>query len=314
MILPACPSSDCGIFDRIIITTQPLGGTLISWGLRPGFRAADPFYFYVDFGRSGTDEWEALNSSPIVNDCAYMDINQRYFDQLADFYYRIRLVLPNEVDPSTHKHTEFRSRPQQANGNWIKRDWLIARDICRKEYLLQRKRTNITARGYILKRKRWGTSCPQCKDFDTDEVSNSQCSVCYGTGFVDGYFNAIPYTITVDAVPHREFKQEGTVSMTNNIVLKGRAVAYPYMDTKDVFVRQDNGERFIIRSISNLAELGGIPLVVAPELRLAPTTDIVYQVPLTAYLPSSSSTVPEEAGSLDPNCTNYRVESTGSDW
>lgn len=280
---------ECGVFDRIQIVTQPLGGTIIAWGLRPGFKATGPFHFYVDFGRSGTDEWETLNQTPLVDQCVFIDAKQRQWDHLADFYYRIRLVLPNQ---QVHL-----SMPQQANGLWCKRDWLIGREIIRKEYLLQRKRTNITAVGYILKRRRWGQVCKQCKEFDTGEVLNSNCQICYGTGFVGGYFKAIDFRITTDAPWQREFKRDPQIGNRNDIAQRGRAVAFPYLDTNDVYVRRDSGQRFYVNQIHQIVELGGVPLVVSVELRLAPATDIIYTVPLFG---GSSSSSPSSSSSEAP--------------
>jgi hypothetical protein len=279
--------------QRIQVVTQPQGGTLIAWEMRPQFKAKGPFHFYVDFGRSGTHgEWETLNQLPIVDDCVYMDVKQRGFDHLADFYYRVRLVLPNEIDPETGKCKFCISEPQQANGVWSKRDWLYAREIARKERLMQRKRTNLTAVGFILKRRRWGQPCNVCREYDTDEVQ-AQCNVCFGTGFVGGFFKAVDFTVTMDAPWSRDFKRNEMVAVTNNISRWGRAVAYPYLDTNDLFVRRDSGERFYVNEIKQIVEVGNIPVVVAVELRLAPTTDQAYQVPIYG---GSSSAVPPEPG------------------
>lgn len=286
---PADPGSlPCGVFKRIQVVNQPLGGTLIAWELSEGFGAYGPFNFYVDFGRSGTNEWETLNEQPVVNDCVYMDVCQRYFDQLADFYYRVRLTLPNEIDPQTGTCKVYQSQPQQANGVWSKRDWLLAREIARKEYLLQRKRTNMTAVGHILKRMRYGTPCNDCKDHDTGEVINAECPVCYGTGFIGGYFPAHKFTVTMDGNWTRDFKRDPQISLRNDVIRKGRAVSYPYPDTRDVFVRKDTGERFFLHETTSIAEVGGIPVVVSVGLRLAPTTDIIYTVPLIGFKSSSS--------------------------
>lgn len=294
---------ECGVFDRIQIVTQPTGGTVIAWGLRPGFKATGPFHFYVDFGRSGThDEWEALNQTPLVDQCVFVDAQQHYWDHLVDYYYRIRLVLPNG---DVHV-----SMPQQANGLWCKRDWLIARDIIRKEYLLQRKRTNITAVGFILKRRRWGQVCERCKEFDTGEVVNSNCTLCYGTGFVGGYFKAVDFRITTDAPWAREFKRDPTVGNRNDVAQRGRAVSFPYLDTNDIYVRRDSGQRFYVNQLNNIAELGGIPLVVSVELRLAPVTDIIYTIPLFGGS-SSSSPVSSSSGAEPEWRSGLKID---ADW
>ena len=311
--------TECGVFDRIQVLPQASGGHTLAWGLRPDFRASGPFHFYVEFGRAGMqdEDWEALNRSPIVNDCTYFDSKQRYWDHLPDFYYRLRLVLPGQlVDglPAVHL-----SQLQQANGIWSKRDWLQARDIARKEYLLQRKRTNKTAVGWLLKRRRWGEPCTRCLDHDTQEVQDGGCPVCYGTGYRYGYFPALYFVATMDAPWNREFKRDPNLGTINQVVRQGRAVAYPYTDTNDVFVRQDTGERYYVNAISTLAEIGNIPVITGLELRLAPVTDVIYQVPLLGEASSSGSQIPPApvitsaaaltATTLQP--FSYQIQATG---
>lgn len=289
---PADPvTMGCGIFKRLQIVTRPLGGSSIAWELTPGFSAPGPYHFYVDFGRSGTHgEWEVINSAPIIDECSFVDDSQRHWDHLVDFYYRIRLVLPNVVDIGTGLPTVYASQPHQANGLWSKKDWLLAREIARKEYLMQNKRTNMTSVGFIMKLRRWGQPCGACLEYDTEEVQSGGCATCFGTGFTGGYYKAVDFRITLDAPWQREFKRDETVSMTNNVTRKGRAVAYPYLDSGDIYIRRDSGERYFVNSISQIAEVGGIPIVIGVELKLAPVTDPIYLVPLIGG--SSSSAAP----------------------
>lgn len=308
----------CRYFKRIQIVTHPLGGNLIAWEMYAGLCYDGPLHFYVDFGRPGADfgnmddteqEWETLNQSPVVNHCIYFDPEQRHWDQCIDFYYRIRLVLPGQLDENGEP-TVVLSQPQQANGVLSKRDWLMARDICRKEYLLQRKRTNITARGWILKRKRWGNRCPDCQEFDTKEVLNGRCPRCWGTGFIGGFYPAVEFNTIMSNAPWiREFARDPQISLRNSIIRYGRSVAYPYIDTNDVFVAKDKGDRYYVNRIQTGAEIGNVPLVVILELRLAPVTDIIYTIPLTGSPTSSSSGSSEEPSEwkegLDPNAPNW---------
>jgi hypothetical protein len=285
----------CGIFKRIQTVVQPLGGNMIAWELFPNFNTPGPYHFYVDFGRPGTNEWEPLNQQPVVDSCAFYDTTQWHWDQLIDFYYRVRLVLPSTVDQSGVCQVHV-SQPQQANGFLSKRDWLMAREICRKEYLVQRKRANVTNVGWILKRRRWGTSCDRCKEFDTTEVQSTSCPRCWGTGFLGGYFRGVDFRITMEAPWAREFKRDENVSLTNNIQRLGRVVAYPYLDTNDVYVRRDTGERFYVNNLSSIAEISGVPIVLKVEVRLAPVTDIIYNIPIEGTSSSSSSASVDQCG------------------
>lgn len=276
---PSDPKTlDCTAFKRLQIITQPRGGTLLSWGLKDRFTAPEPFHFYVDFGRAGTTDgdWDTLNCDPIVDECTFLDTQQRHFDTLVDYYYRVRLVLPN-ADCKV-----YASQPQQANGVWSKKDWLIAREITRKEYLQQDKRTNVTSTGYILKRRKFGQKCTQCSTWDSSEVEATSCLECYGTGILKGYRTAINYRVTMEAPWDRRRTLSEQAGTQYNIGRQGRGVAYPHLETLDVFVRRDNGDRFIIQNVKTVAEIGGIPLIYMLELRLAPVTDIIYEVPLVS--------------------------------
>ena len=306
------------VFKRVQVHCQPLGGTLIAWDLWPGMATKSNLHFYVDFGRSGTDEWETLNTLPIVNDCLFMDPLQRHWDELADFYYRIRLVLPDEIDPSTGEPRVYLATPKQANGVWCKKDWLLARWIARKEYLYQRKAVNKTSTGFILKRRRWGQINAQTTDWDTEVVQYSNSEVDYGTGFIGGYFPARDFTVSlVDDQWPREFKVDPSISIRNNIVRHGRAVAYPYVDTFDIYVRRDTGERWFVQKINTVGEVGGVPVVVLLQLGLAPVTDIIYKVPLEGR--SSSSSPSGSSGSSGSETTqpapdDYRVGAEEDGW
>ena len=55
---------------------------------------------------------------------------------------------------------------------------------------------------------------------------------------------------------------------------------FPSIDTKDIWVRADNDERYIIDSYEVVASYRGLPLVANATLKLAPATDIVYSVPI----------------------------------
>ena len=298
----------CDVFERLRVVSVPLGGTQICWKLRDGFVAQGPFYFYVETAPSGSTEWTPINDEPLVDICCATDTYQRYYDQLSYIYYRVRLVLPTVPDANTGLPTEYVSQPQQGNGTWSRRDWLISRDIIRREYLVQRKRHNITSGGYLLKRRRWGTPCPLCLDYDTGGTTQSQsCTTCFGTGFVGGYFPAIDYRFTFEALPQRRIERNEQVGQVNPIVKQARGVCYPHVDSHDIYARTDTGERYVIQNVSNLAEYGGVPLVIRAELRLAPVTDILYTVLLdpvrTTVLvrpDGSSIPFPEDGSPGDP--------------
>ena len=267
---------DCDVFKRLQIQTNPLGGNIIAWELQEGFEQPGPYHFYVDFGRSGTNEWEVLNQTPVIDDCFFVDPCQRHWDNLVDYYYRVRLVLPSVTDEAGNCAV-YISEPQQANGIWGKKDWLTARYIIKQELKLQNKATVKTSAGVLLKRRRFGQQSVTTTTWDTGEVQHTGSEIDYGTGLVGGYYRAIDYRVTFDTPWKREFRRDdGTAGTRGDVKRTGRAIAYPYVEEDDVYVRSDSGERFRISAINTIAEIGNIPIIVQLEMSLAPVTSEIY--------------------------------------
>ena len=297
---------DCEIKQ---VDVQYLGnsGAYICWRLR-GDATYFPgeYHFFVDFGWPATDEWITLNEQPIIDDCCYYDVCKRNWATIIEAYYRVRLVLPSVSGCPVYK-----SQPARANGLLSRKDWRYARDIIRREYLQQK---YDGTEGQLLVRKKFGRACTRCLDWDTREVTDSDCLLCYGTGILGGYYPAVNYTITTAANWNRKIidgdPPRGTAS---DIVKSGRAVHYPAIDTRDVWVRSNNGERYIVDSYTVIAQIRSVPLIVQPVIKLAPMTDIVYSIPLVPS--SSSSSLSSLSSGSGQTCdVNSGLNSSYEDW
>lgn len=286
---------DCDVITRVEVWRMATGSTTICWELSRSFWPPEPtapFHFYVDLGRPATDEWIALNSEPIVDDCCYIDPCQRDLTDGHDVMYRVRLVIPL----STGECVVYKSMPVGTFGRLTKSDWLKARDIARREHLQQRQIEG--TQGFLLKRKKFGVRCPQCTDWDTKEITNSDCGNCYGTGLVGGYYAGVEFWMTLNNNWSRRLKTfeppRGTHDAGNWGT--GRCVFYPPIDTKDIWVRADNDTRYIIDNYVPVAQFRGLPIVVVAQIRLAPASDVIYNVPIEGTPTSSSSSSSSSSG------------------
>lgn len=202
-----------------------------------------------------------------------------------NLFYHVRVVLRPAVSDSSSSSADseypwetYTSLPEQELGVIHKENLLIAREIVRKEYLRLKKKGG--RQGFLLKRKEWGTRCPTCTDFDVGEVINGSCPICFGTGIVGGYYPGIEYWVETTPNKRNQATTEQGIGVTNQQVLTGRAVAYPWISSMDLWVDAETNERFIIRAIQHLAEMEGKPLVLGLELRRLPDTDISKDVPI----------------------------------
>jgi len=292
-------------FYRVEVWHMARGNTQICWEMSKNAFPKGPLYFYVDYGRSGTDDWVVLNpNDPIIDDCCFTDPCQRTWEMLNDAYYRVRMVQPSVPGSSV-----VVSPPVRANGRLNKHDWLVAREIIRKEYL--QAKIEDTA-GFLLKRKKFGVQCPNCLDWDTEEVADSNCKVCFGVGLVGGYYPGSVFTFSLDANWKRRITAGQPPKGTSSDITKNaRCTLFPSIDTKDIWVRADNDERYTIDGYTVVASYRGLPLVGMATLKLAPATDIVYSVPIEA---DPAAEVPEGNDSPETPPALQGLNASYEDW
>lgn len=255
-------------FRRIEVYHQTLGSTMVVWDMNPGFREAGPWLFEVFASRSGVgDDAEWTKVGEATNTFWLVDPTRWVYGVSPRLSYRVKL---------TTGKTTYMSFPKQIVGNLPWHDYLILRDIMRKEGMRLRKYAG--ACGKLIKRRHWGPPCPNCTDYDTGESVNANCQVCYGTSIDGGYFPAVDYWIAINQAAPRRATAHEEVGIQESQVKTGRGLACPWLDTNDVWVQSDNDMRFFIQSVK-AKEYRGMPFVFDPiELRVAPTTDIVYNL------------------------------------
>lgn len=268
------------LFERVLVNTLTPTWTEIVWAVDRRFPYAQPWTFqpqWAPHADTADEEWEDVGSPTALTTA--IDPVQRYYSKQPDSVYRVRLSCADGVGYSD---------PVRALGSWNKKEYLLAREICRREYLMLKKYTG--TEGKYFARRRSGTKCPVCLDWNTGEVINSECEVCFGVGLTGGYYPASTVWIGEDNVSSR-IQTDPNAGQKNDQTQKGRMVAYPQAQTEDFWANPTTGERWFLQTIAEAAAVRGIPLVWNVELRLAPADSPVYSLPLdwNGGLGSSSS-------------------------
>lgn len=264
-----------GVFERVIANVLSMrGDALVTWWLdEQRFTDPGPYDFYLQWAERQGGEFVDVAGPTSGN--SLFDPEPRQFAKIPLSAYRVRLATPLG---------EYFSDPVLALGSWNRHDYLIARDVVRREYL--RLTRYVGSRGSHLARRSWGTKCPRCTDFHTGMVADSNCNVCYGTGFVGGYYLPITLWVEQGTVEIRE-KHDESAGVRADTVQTARAVAFPYLVSKDVWVNDETDARWSIESKRVLAELRGVPLVLGIELRLFEPSSVAYEIPMAAGSSSS---------------------------
>ena len=265
------PVSASETFRRVTVAYAMVGHARIEWDLQPTFNDPLPHSFQVQVNPNGgdADGWTDVGV-PVVDACFAIDEDRRLCGKRLDMVYRVKLTTPCGV---------YYSGNAQIYGILTERQWLQYRAIVRRIQI--RPDTLKVAPGYLLKRKTHGEPCT-CVDPYTGGVTDSACELCNGTGKIDGFWAAAENTL-YDISPEQEqshvdnAQTRGTV---NDIVVAGKFVAFPIVHSHDVWVSQESDRRYYVRSTRNLAEIAQVPVLVQAELRLAPFSDVIYNVPV----------------------------------
>ena len=246
------------------------GVTRVWWELEPVFNDPGPYVFQLQTGNTplnNTTDWKNVGGAITDGYIAYDDVWRASGSDLVT-HYRVVLTTPKDT---------YVSVPVNCFGELAERDWLIAREIIRREQLRHK---YVSVSGYLIKPYRFGRPCTRCRDTLTAEVIDSNCPICSGTGFEVGYHPALPLqcwdvtppTITED----QDISALGTTRKDH--MTRARVLGFPTLNVNDIWVNGASDERWIIHSIRVAAAIRNVPLIYEIEMGLVPLTNAIYAI------------------------------------
>ena len=258
------------VFSRVWVDNFMRQGAIIYWevGELP-CNVEMPFQYMAQWSRTINGEWEDVLDVPTMDGFYIIDAEQRLWAKQLDLYYRMKIT--------TYDGQAFYSDPVRADGGLPHEDWVKAREIIRKEYLRLRKAAG--SYGKLFRRRDWGGLCPECTDFDTGERVIDNCGACFDTGYIGGYYDPVEYWIDT-SVHSQRLQRDDNMGMTGDINKTGRTVPYPFPQSNDVWWSAKDGRRYFLQKIEILSKIRTVPIIISVELRLVPTTSIIYQLPI----------------------------------
>jgi hypothetical protein len=262
------------------------GVSRVFWEMDEHFLDPQPHVFQLQTGQTGNpDAVDWVNvGTPVTNGLMAEDDERRPGDYGKTLTTHYRVVLSTPV-------ARYVSQPVSTYGILPEKDWVFAREMCRKEGL----RHNIVSRdGYLLKRLRFGEKCTECLDPLTGGITNGSCPECGGTGFKVGYHPPIPMQLDMSPEAIIELRSAteppGPSRPTD---LKGRIKGFPHIEKEDVWVDAASDQRWFLHEVYHLAEWRGVPIVIQAGMRLAPFSDIVYTLEVGGEAAADPATLPK---------------------
>jgi hypothetical protein len=169
----------------------------------------------------------------------------------------------------------YTSRPETVKSSQNQHDFLIWREILRRENLGQVKYNGIL--GWLLRRREGGAKCTNCLDPILGGEAQSDCPVCFGTGYISGYFTPQQMYADWTGSPHSTSTKLEAVgpSQVNQLVMM--TAAFPETNFKDVWVDSSSNYRYEIQK-QRKNQFRGWPINQMLTLSLLPPSDPAYRV------------------------------------
>jgi hypothetical protein len=202
--------------------------------------------------RSGSVEgpWEILqagaqNSYNYIDDMRTQaahpeDGKPHLYSLQRQFYYRVTVIPPsgctNQAVTAPHGVHKTSLSPVQAG---------VRRRLQYDERILYQRFNGV--RLVLLKRRHWGTRCPDCYDPTTRAVTKEHCLVCYGTGFAEGYWN--PVTTYGRVYPPDNINAQTTArdkkEASQHLLT---LLDVPRLQDGDIIIEVDTNHRHVVRT------------------------------------------------------------------
>lgn len=244
------------------------GGFSYSWEVSGGFNDPAPWMFTIQLGESPKGPWK--DTSPkLVNMLAWKDEPGKYLVGKSNtLYFRLKL--------KTKRGTYF-SHVMQPYGDLSRRDFLLAREIIRREMLRARVLAGVECDVYI--RSTFGPKCPYCLDPVTGDVRDSHCPKCFGTGRYPAYFG--PHRMMLSFSPDVAHRKSGSNDGTHETrTFEAMAIGNPVLKHGDVVIDVRQDKRYVVGTASVVSEVRRIPCLQNLVFDEAPLSDVIYKIGL----------------------------------
>jgi len=264
------PQSRIFPFRRVSVDHMVRGTTRVWWQLERTFNDPGPYVFQLQLGKTGlrdSADWVNIGP-PVVNGYNAYDSDWREAGYDLLDHYRVVLTTPTSV---------YVSQAANCYGDLPEKDWVIAREIIRKEQLRFK---YVAVPGYLLKPFRFGKPCTRCRDQLTQEVLDSDCPVCNGTGFEVGYHPPLAlqcWDLSTQTI------QEGVDAQLKGITrenpyITARVIGFPAINKNDIWVNGSSDERWLVETIQIAAAIRNVPLVYQIKMGLLPFSNTAYAI------------------------------------
>lgn len=242
-------------------------GFTFYWAMRGGFNDPLPWTYVVQMGFSQEGPWS--NVSPELKDVfAWKSGEGVRVNKARSLFFRVSCKTGSG---------EYLSDARSPYGNLSRQEYLIGREIMRREVLHMKKLAGSKCHVWMV--SNYGPKCPHCLDPITGQRRNGNCRYCYGTGFYPAYIGPFE-TWCIFSENNQHQLQEGAegIGMIEQKSFQVRMASSVPVKKNDIVCDLPSGKRYYVGQVQISAELRRVPLVQTLLVNEIATTDPAYRV------------------------------------
>jgi len=253
------------VFDRVDIAPSYDMGFVFSWRMNDDFVDSDPWTFVVQESETPKGPWKDI-SGKLVNTFFFSEKEPRVAPKDQTLYFRILLKTPAG---------KYESHVESPYCSLSRREFLLAREIMRKEILMQEKMAGVLS--LVWYKSIFGPPCTKCGDFVLGDTVDSCCPHCFGTGKIPGYYGPFPAYVSYSPMDRRKGMQRPS-GVDELYATPGRVIGSLRLKKDDVVVDPVSNTRFFVDAVQNLVEFRRYPVIQSVTLNEIAKTHIVYKL------------------------------------
>lgn len=252
----------------MVLSLEPTR-VLIRWEIEPTAQNLSSLKFYVDRTLS-PNEWEQLNAEPVsaFGVYEYVDYSATITDLHKIYYYRVRAV---EESAEGLVLQTFTSKENTWDGDLD----LVSLYIVEEHLFAHRWVYGVPA--MVFKKKADSAYCPACWDTVLKRVIRSNCTTCFGTGRIGGYFPPIDVWMSFEPDPKMEEVTE--LKLKQHSRTTAQFTNYPLLTPDDMIVELKPNRYWKVASVQ-YTEKNRTIFLQFPQLSAVNLTDVEYLVPV----------------------------------
>jgi hypothetical protein len=242
-------------------------GYTFKWELPKLNTIGKPWRFWVQESPTGRDSWVDI-SPEITNFMRFSEDYREKFRPDRKPYFRVRGILND---------TECFSNVRDAYADLGRRDFLLVREIYRKELLQMQKMAGTPLTVWMQMKE--GAPCTKCLDPITGEVLDSHCEECLGTGVIGAAHGPYDTWGTLSQTQSHEKSDQGGSGVTDTRVHQLRMLgSWSGLERDDLVIDTPSQRIYTIDKVVDLAELRRVPLAIQFEVHELQMDDIRYKL------------------------------------